>query len=255
MKRMHLVIAATALSVMASEAATIIAHYDMEDQSSTQLTDVSGNANHAPFGGSGHAYVTDSAADTYAYSRTGGWQNIPTINASSGVLSLSLWYRDPDAVVNTEIVWGNGVVSGKKPWIYVANGGSNDQKLVAEWPGTPNPQYLTSGNSVIVRDTWQHLVIVMDSNADTVKGYVNGTLEINASGTNFTSEMGGHLGNVPNGTQTNVAMYDDVQFYDGELSSSDVNFLKNNPGLVVPEPSSAALLGLGGLALVFRRRK
>ncbi len=50
---------------------------------------------------------------------------------------------------------------------------------------------------------------------------------------------------------------DDVQIYDEALSASDATFLLNNAGTAVgvPEPSSTALLGLGGLALILRRRK
>jgi len=47
-----------------------------------------------------------------------------------------------------------------------------------------------------------------------------------------------------------VGLFDDLQVYDHALSNTEVQALA-----AVPEPSSAALLGLGGIALILRRRK
>ena len=249
-----LVVAVVAFASMA-QAVTIMAHYDMEDQSNTQLTDVSGNVRHAPFGGSGQVYVTDSAAGSYAYNRTGGWQSIPSVTAPSGVLSLSFWYKDADAAQSTEMVWGVGATATRSPWVYVSNS-TNVQKLATDWNGTSDPRYQTSDNNVIVRDTWQHIVLVMDSGNDDLKAYVDTALKIDRSdGTNIAAVMGGHFGISPGGTLSQVAQFDDIQFYDGALSASDVSYLYNNPGLVVPEPWTMGMLGLGLLGVLKRRRR
>ena len=49
-------------------------------------------------------------------------------------------------------------------------------------------------------------------------------------------------------------LIDDVQFYDEALSSGEVAFLFNNPGQLIPEPAAVALLGLGGVMMLGRRR-
>ncbi|QQL46423.1 PEP-CTERM sorting domain-containing protein [Sulfuriroseicoccus oceanibius] len=51
---------------------------------------------------------------------------------------------------------------------------------------------------------------------------------------------------------------DDVAIFDNTLTDGEMLFLSTNAAasaVAVPEPSSAALLGLGGLALILRRRK
>jgi len=49
-------------------------------------------------------------------------------------------------------------------------------------------------------------------------------------------------------------LVDDVQVYGDALTSGEVQFLYNNPGLVVPEPSTALLLALGAVCCAATRR-
>ncbi len=46
-----------------------------------------------------------------------------------------------------------------------------------------------------------------------------------------------------------------VNDFGADIPSSTVQYLGNHTLTVVPEPSTTALLGLGGLALILRRRK
>jgi hypothetical protein len=49
---------------------------------------------------------------------------------------------------------------------------------------------------------------------------------------------------------------DDVGIWDNALSASEIqNIYDNGVGSYVPEPSSALLLGLGGLSLLIKRRR
>ncbi len=89
--------------------------------------------------------------------------------------------------------------------------------------------------------------------------YVDGTLYDVTSGTDHTVDLittGSFSPNVQMGidhvsaeNRPFVGLIDDVSIYDEALSLSSLN------ALTVPEPSSTALLGLGGLALILRRRR
>ena len=46
---------------------------------------------------------------------------------------------------------------------------------------------------------------------------------------------------------------DDLQIYDGLLASDQLLFLANNPGTMIPEPTSLSLMAIGAL-LIFRKR-
>lgn len=48
---------------------------------------------------------------------------------------------------------------------------------------------------------------------------------------------------------------DDVQVYNDPLTLSQVQFLFNNPGAVIPEPAGAAAVADIGFALAARRRR
>lgn len=228
-----------------------MAHYDMEDQNGSALTDVSGNARNANFGGSGSAYVTSDVGEgSVSFLRNGGWQNIPAVTPATGILSLAMWYREPNTVrSNSEIIWG--ATSTRTPWIYVSNAAGNIDKLVVEY-ADQTPQYLTSANNVMMGDTWQHIAVILDSNADTVKAYVDGQLVIDSGNTGVTAAMQGHLGITPGGSVSNVALFDDVRFYDGALSASEIQVLAG----MVPEPASGVLLLISGFLLSrFKQRR
>ena len=56
-----------------------------------------------------------------------------------------------------------------------------------------------------------------------------------------------------NGWRSLDGQLDEIKIYSGVLGASEISYLYTTNA--IPEPSSAALLGLGGLALIFRRRK
>ena len=112
-------------------------------------------------------------------------------------------------------------------------------------------------------DAWHHVAFVIDNTAGSVTSYLDG------SNTGWTSGGGGPSGNtftagtdISDGSQLRLGIagngtgefrgeLDDFRIYNEALDGAGVAASM----VAIPEPSSTALLGLGGLALILRRRK
>lgn len=120
--------------------------------------------------------------------------------------------------------------------------------------------YIANGPSVDVDDTLLTLKFTLDgSTGDITWGPVGSTTSAtiaNYDGTDFTTDhpttlfgfWDGNNSHDFNGTISQVLIYDHV--LDAGQQAQVESYLAS-----VPEPSSAALLGLGGVALLLRRRK
>lgn len=112
-------------------------------------------------------------------------------------------------------------------------------------------------------DTWHHVAFVIDNTAGTVTGYLDGSNtgwangkggpsgNTFTAGTDISDASQLRLGIAGNGSGEFRGELDDFRIYNEALDAAQVAATMNP----VPEPSSSALLGLGGLALVLRRRK
>ena len=114
----------------------------------------------------------------------------------------------------------------------------------------------------VAANTWNHAVVTWDNDADTMTAYLNGT-ELGTLSSTFNIAGNQRVGgfNMADTTDNLAAQYQgslyDLQFYDNILSSADVTALNANPGSVIPEPGTYALIG-GMLALgavMLRRRR
>ncbi|MGB0991226.1 MAG: LamG-like jellyroll fold domain-containing protein [Akkermansiaceae bacterium] len=117
-------------------------------------------------------------------------------------------------------------------------------------------------------ETWYHHAITTQVSGDDIIStyYLNGVVTRSetstdaALGTTFAF-TGLHFGDGRSGSGERDwdGLIDEAAVWSRELSQSEITQVYNNGlngvAVTVPEPSSTALLGLGGLALILRRRK
>lgn len=143
------------------------------------------------------------------------------------------------------------------------NGTGNDQALKFEqYNNTGNLGFTAFGvadwNSGVAYTTGTDIQIVFTSDGSNTRIYVNGA-EV-ANNATLAIDIAGvtGIGGIDRGAGTfqDVLDGDILGFaaYDSELSPGEIE-THYNAFVTVPEPSSAALLGLGGIALILRRRK
>lgn len=251
---------ALALATATTSQAAIVSYWSFDSDftadvggSAYDLTAVNGATAGDAGGQFGNAATFERANSEYAV--TGG--NVLTANAD---FSYSAWYNFNVSDITgsnryfvLETSAANGI-SGTEAW--TASVGLRDLS------GTDSVQVFTSpsnqvGETGSTASTWHNIIVTYDSSAQTITAYLDGTQFATDTQASTTAVEGLVIGGHRSGTGRNFdGQIDDVAFFDHVLTSTQISALQTQAANVaVPEPSSAALLGLGGLALILRRRK
>lgn len=225
-------------------------------------------------------YTFDNAGDIGANTGTattewnsfGVTQNVDAkFGSASGNFPNGAW--DADFGTDTGVDLSDFSVSlhvkgGDSAWNdYVSIGTANNVVHVLEQTGSGGLANYNIGdvgghdgavggyNAIDITDgTWHHIGLSVTGGNVTI--YVDGVARASAaytgSGTATVFQIGSRFGD---GNRSVTAQIDDVSVWDGALSDAQMLTLSSNAATVVPEPTSTALLGLGGLALILRRRK
>lgn len=182
---------------------------------------------------------------------TGSWAIGMYVRASGTATSQSLlqtgasgdyfgFYTGPSNNGATNgSAWGATI--NTKFWI--ADFNANNESLT---PGGDNTPILIDDNQ------WQQLVVIRDATNGTYKYYIDGSLIGSTSSGINTVFSNTQIGA---GTGTNPFDIDDLRVYSWDATSDSEANVLSAFSTAVPEPSSTALIGLGALGFLLRRRR
>ncbi len=238
----------TGLGLLAGTAdAALIGHWKFDGN----LTDSVGSLDATAVGDAAAGTTNGNIGGAISFDGVDDAAFIASSVISGAEFSISFWEFSPaDATVASGYMLAAGSGGVGYDEIYLRRFGSDSYAgaVSADFPGL--------GEAVVSRGVWHHsLVTHTASGGGTTTWYVDGALTLTQTGDTWTTLNNNlYLGNRENLARDFEGLLDDLQVYDETLTLADAAFLTANPGSVVPEPTTTALLGLGGLALIFRRR-
>lgn len=230
----------------------LVGHWKFDEAAGSTTADDSAGSNDGTVSGSAAFGATGVSGGAISFTDTGGSVVVPAAmlqslaNGTDTDLSVSLWMNATE--------FGNYKTLFDTPgrqlsmWINTANdghvgiGGGGDS-------GVPvSPAWTTN--------EWQHIALTYDGGSNAVTLYRNGTPNgtLTLDGSTFNADW--TIANNPSaGGTPYLGLMDDVQVYSHTLSQDEVNFLRDNPGVAVPEPSTLMLIPVAAMGLLSRRRR
>jgi len=262
----------TAMSL--SSHAALVAHWKLDETSGTTAADSAGGDNTGTLN-NGPSWVSGTIGGGLDFDGSNDTFNAPLTTIPTGTASrtVSLWFNADNVSTQGARLFAYGDGSGTTggggadpdpfgdAFTFTIEGGG----LVFFRYSGGNNQYNLAGNSNLSTNTWYHFAAVLPdgaTNSNQVLVYLNGTLA-NTTATGAVTALftdptptapDFYLGGDPTAAARYDGTIDDVQIYDSALSATDIASLYNNPGSVIPEPSSALMLGLFGSLALLRRR-
>ena len=204
----------------------------------------------------GSAIDLANSGGNQAYISVGGDEN--DMDFAGGNMSFSAWYTTESLYTNWQTLAGKGEGNGWR----IARAGASGNGMTFSGRKPHNFAAQTDDQS----GGWHHLVTTVEGGIRTDM-YVDGEL-VGSDTSGYAlqdranaMQIGGNPDAANRGWNGNI---DDVAVWDRVLTADEVSSIYNGgdgasigslTGGVVPEPSSIALLGLGGLALAFRKRR
>ena len=270
-KKLTLLTAASMLAAGSASAALLV-HYDFDSLSAGALADgatitnLGSSGNNGTVGGIGGGTLTVVSGNA-AWARSGnhlsfqpssdgiGDVDAPHINTNGTIGDLNIagdqnytmgGFFNIQTNAQDNMAFGQSRQSGTGQVLHL--GGRGDFYKHGHWGDD------IDSSDPIDLGNWHHVVFTNTAGTNEQRIYVDGLLNGGPAG---AGASGGYTANAAVnlliGTSGNSGSYrglmDDVRVYDEVLSDAQILAWS------VPEPSGAALLGLAGFALMFRRRR
>ncbi len=257
---------AAAVTSNAALTTDLVAYYDFDDLAN----DAAGSA--AALTEAGTGGYTGTATGVYGSAAEFTGTNNDYINATvsfgagnalGSSFTVAAWYNLDTAVTGSRYVFEGDT---NYDLSYGVTGPNGTVATTTTYAGPNDPTTKRNHVDAHTQGVWQHVLVTYVDNAGTttVSTYIDGAVASTITGIN-TSDIaasGIHIGNARDVRLARPfdGKIDEFGAWSRVLDSAEIAQVYDNGvnGValtVVPEPSSAALLGLGGLALILRRRK
>lgn len=279
------------LSINSASAATLayrsvvlgdspVVYYEFDETSGTESVNsaTTGATYTGTFNTSGGSITVGQSSFTQggtAYNFGGGFIGAASaLTSSLDEWTVEAWVNYDSAKVSSSTIisndqggWNNDVLIGVLPETASDTGLSNGEFGVSQ-QGSPGSTRDVAG-AALAADTWAHLAVVGSTSAGTLTVFINGLQVAQdaslVNGVTFNGADGIGTANLtigaarPNSADTGYrpfdGLLDELAIYDSVLDATTIDAHYNAGIAAIPEPSSTALIGLGGLSLIMRRRR
>jgi len=242
------------LATIGAANAAVVSHYSFD----TDLTDSSGNGNHGTLtdvGAVGNSMITTAVGShvfgggAMDFSDDRDYVAIPSRTFGSGSpYTISFWAQRDDAARD----WNMAVGQRDGTSFFIAPRGSANNTL--RWRSSSSAANRQEDFAATADTDWHHYAIV--AQGTDINFYLDGGLVATGPGhqTGFIIDTIGEAYTDANDFDFQGRI-DEVWVLDEAADAATISNLFNSNSLTVPEPTSAALFGLAGLAFTLRRRR
>jgi hypothetical protein len=234
------------LSLAGSASADLIGHWTFDDGSGAIAADSSGNGNDGVLMGDPE-WVAGKIGGALDFDGDGDFVDCgydPLFDITTNEMTVSAWVT----VRSIANQWAAIAAKGEHAWRL--GNASWDPRFhfgITIWnaPDTASQD----GIAAVGADEWHHVAGVFDGT--NIMIYLDGVLDVSVATTEpiGTNALNLFIGDNPEATGRYWdGLIDDVRLYNQALTQEEII-------AIIPEPATLALLGLGGLALLRRKRK